>query len=180
MRPLTDDELRSLIEKLMKFVGKNIEKILKHPREAHCFRVQKDRIYYVSETLLKLSTNFARKQLLALGTCFAKVTHSGRIHLQITCLDFLAEYSQHKVWLKANAEMSFLYGNHVTKAGLGRITDAAPQYAGVVVYNLQNTPLGFGVLAHPTEKCKDLDPTANVVLHQADVGEYLRMEDTMF
>lgn len=53
-------------------------------------------------------------------------------------------------------------------------------YAGVVVYNLQDTPLGFGVLAQPTDACKDLDPTANVVLHQADVGEYLRLEETLF
>lgn len=164
----------------MKFVGKNVGKILQHPREPHCFRIQKDRIYYVSETVMKYATTIARKNLLALGTCFAKITHSGRIHLQITCLDFLAQHAEHKVWLKSNAEMSFLYGNNVAKVGLARITDAAPQYAGVIVYNLQDLPLGFGVLAHPTEKCKDLDPTANVVLHQADIGEYLRNEDSMF
>lgn len=35
---------------------------------------------------------------------------------------------------------------------------------------------GFGVAAQPTEFCKDLDPGANVVLHQGDVGEYLRLE----
>ena len=40
---------------------------------------------------------------------------------------------QHKVWLKSGAEMTFLYGNHITKAGLGRITEGVPQYAGVVV-----------------------------------------------
>mmetsp|Transcript_17117 Transcript_17117/g.68910 ORF Transcript_17117/g.68910 Transcript_17117/m.68910 type:complete len:181 (-) Transcript_17117:42-584(-) len=180
MRPLTDDELRALLEKLMKFLGKNVEAILRHPTEPHCFRLHKDRIYYVSETLMKLATNFPRKQLMHLGTCFAKITHSGRVHLQITCLDFLAEHCLHKVWLKPTAEMSFLYGNHVTKAGLGRITDGAAQYAGVIVFNMQDTPLGFGVLAHPTSKCKDLEPTANVVLHQADVGEYLRLEDQMF
>lgn len=38
---------------------------------------------------------------------------------------------------------------------------------------------GFGILAQPTEFCKDLDPTANVVLHQADIGEYLRVEDEL-
>lgn len=164
----------------MKFVGKNAEALLKNAREPHVFRVHNDRVYYVSETLMRQATNVKRTDLMSLGTCFAKLTHSKKLHLQITCLDYLAQHTIHKVWLKPNAEMSFLYGNHVSKAGLGRITDAAPQYAGVVVYNLQDTPLGFGVLAHPTEKCKDLDPTANVVLHQADVGEYLRLEDTMF
>lgn len=180
MRPLTEDELRGLLEKLMKFVGKNAEALLRNAQEPHCFRVHKDRIYYVSETLMRQATNVRRSDLLSLGTCFAKITHSGKIHVQITCLDYLAQHTLHKVWLKPNAEMAFLYGNHVAKAGLGRITDAAPQYTGVVVYNMQDTPLGFGVLAHATDKVKDLDPTANVVLHQADVGEYLRLEDTLF
>ncbi|KAH8077338.1 hypothetical protein JL720_10061 [Aureococcus anophagefferens] len=192
----------------MKFIGRNAELLLKNPAEPHCFRVHKDRIYYVSRRLMRMSTNFKRSDLLALGTCFArrgargrraaggappppardgapqaKITHSGKVHLQVTCLDHLAKHALHKV----------------SKAGLGRITDAAPQYAGVVarppaprraaaaaptrraqVLNLAETPLGFGVLAQPTEACKDLEPTANVVLHQADVGEYLRLEDTLF
>ena len=87
-----------------------------------------------------------------MGTCFAKITHSGKIHLQITCVDHLAKHALHKVWLKASAENSFLYGNHVTKQGLGRITDAAPQHGGVVVFNLQDAPLGFGILAQPTAR----------------------------
>ena len=45
---------------------------------------------------------------------------------------------------------------------------------------MQDVPLGFGILAQPTAACKDLDPTASVVLHQADVGEYLRLESTLF
>lgn len=71
---------------------------------------------------------------------------------------------QYKVWVKPSAEMSFLYGNHVTKAGtipsllpvalsagcsclrsvagLGRITEGVPQHAGVVVFNMSNVPLG--------------------------------------
>lgn len=38
---------------------------------------------------------------------------------------------------------------------------------------------GFGVLAHSTANCRKLDPTAIVAFHQADVGEYLRNEDTL-
>lgn len=86
---------------------------------------------------------------------------------------------QYKVWVKPSAEMSFLYGNHVQKSGLGRITENTPKYGGAVVYSMSDVPLGFGVAAQPTEFCKDLDPTAVVVLHQADVGEYLRVEDDL-
>lgn len=77
--------------------------------------------------------------------------------------------------------MSFLYGNNITKNGLARITEATPQYAGVIVYNMSDIPLGFGVAAQNTDVVKELEPTGNVVLHQADIGEYLRgMEDDMF
>jgi 60S ribosome subunit biogenesis protein NIP7 len=73
--------------------------------------------------------------------------------------------------------MSFLYGNHVIKAGLGRMTEAIPQYAGVVVLSMANTPLGLGRAAQGTERAATLDPTAIVVLHVTDIGEYLREEN---
>ena len=273
MRPCTDDELRALLEKLMKFIGRNAELLLKNvrgrdareialrsarPPPPPSARSPRSRIVFASTRIgstTRPSRSCACRRTWRAGvrrgvrrgrtagprgpkagarstaarlpfavqapgparargacprprlppappsratdpspspsrslaepasppqTCFAKITHSGKIHLQITCLDHLAQHALHKVWLKPSAEMAFLYGNNVSKAGLGRITDAAPQYAGVVVLNLQETPLGFGVLAQPTEACKDLDPTANVVLHQADVGEYLRLEETLF
>ena len=74
--------------------------------------------------------------------------------------------------------MSFLYGNHITKSGLARMTEGTPQYAGVVVYNMNDIPLGFGVAAQTTDFCQQLEPSGNVVLHQADIGDYLRgLED---
>ena len=81
--------------------------------------------------------------------------------------------------MKPSSEMSFLYGNHVLKSGIARMTEAIPQYAGVVVLSMSNIPLGFGRAAHTTEQCRDLDPTANAVLHQVDIGEYLRAEDEL-
>ena len=73
--------------------------------------------------------------------------------------------------------MSFLYGNHILKSGIGRMTEAIPQYAGVVVLSMSNIPLGFGRAGHTTEQCRELEPTAIAVLHQVDIGEYLRTED---
>ena len=73
--------------------------------------------------------------------------------------------------------MNFLYGNHVLKAGLGRITEGTPQNAGVVVYNMSDMPLGFGLSARSVADCRKAGPTDVVVLHQADIGMYLRDED---
>lgn len=75
--------------------------------------------------------------------------------------------------------MSFLYGNDIVKGGVARMTEAIPQYAGVVVYSMSDIPLGFGRANHTTDHAKTLDPTGVVVLHQADVGEYLREEDEL-
>ena len=48
------------------------------------------------------------------------------------------------------------------------------------IQEMSDVPLGFGIAAQPTEYCKDLDPGSNVVLHQGDIGEYLRIEDGLF
>lgn len=42
---------------------------------------------------------------------------------------------------------------------------------------MNDTPLGFGKSAKGTLNLKDLDPTAIVIFNQADIGEYLRVED---
>ena len=82
-----------------------------------------------------------------------------------------------QVWVKPSSEMQFLYGNHVLKSGLGRITEATPAYAGVVVLSMSDVPLGFGVAAKSTSDCRKMDPGGIIVFHQSDVGEYLRKED---
>ena len=129
---------------------------------------------------MKFSSNIGRENLLSIGVCFGKFTKGGKFRLHVTCLDYLSQYAKNKVWVKTGAEMSFLYGNNVVKSGLARITDGTPQYGGVVVYSMSDAPLGFGVAAQPTEYCKDMEPQSNVVLHQGDIGEYLRTEDTLF
>jgi 60S ribosome subunit biogenesis protein NIP7 len=67
----------------------------------------------------------------------------------------------------------------VLKSGLGRITDNTPQYQGVVIYSMSDVPLGFGLAAKSTQECRKLDPNDIVALHQADLGEYLRLEDEL-
>lgn len=81
--------------------------------------------------------------------------------------------------MKPSAELSFLYGNHVLKAGLGRITENTPQHQGVIVYSMADVALGFGVMARSTAECRKLGPEEIVCFHQADLGEYLREETTV-
>ena len=96
--------------------------------QEYCFRLQNDRVYYLSVSLLSLASSFPREHLVSAGVCFGKFTKSRAFRLHVTCLDFLAQYAKYRVWVKPNGEMSFLYGNHVLKAHLGRITESTPQY----------------------------------------------------
>ena len=52
-------------------------------------------------------------------------------------------------------------------------------FLGVVVYNMSDLPLGFGVAARSTAECRHADPLTVVCFHQADIGEYIRAEDTL-
>jgi hypothetical protein len=40
-----------------------------------------------------------------------------------------------------------LYGNHVLKSHIARITEDTPQYSGVIIYNINDVALGFGTSA---------------------------------
>ncbi|KAH7956264.1 hypothetical protein HPB52_007770 [Rhipicephalus sanguineus] len=167
MRPLTSEETRTFFDKLSKYISENIKLLIDRPDGTYCFRLHKDRVYYVSEKIMKLANNVARENLISMGTCFGKFTKSGKFHLH------------QKVWLKPSAEQQFLYGHHVLKSGLARITESTNTYDGVVVYSMSDIPLGFGVAAKSTQECRRADPMTIVVFHQADVGEYIRSEDTL-
>lgn len=48
---------------------------------------------------------------------------------------------KHKIWVKPSAEQQFLYGHHIMKSGLARITEGTSQYQGVVVFSMNDLPL---------------------------------------
>uniref|UniRef100_A0AAA9TME3 Nucleolar pre-rRNA processing protein NIP7 n=1 Tax=Bos taurus TaxID=9913 RepID=A0AAA9TME3_BOVIN len=141
MRPLTEEETRVMFEKIAKYIGENLQLLVDRPDGTYCFRLHNDRVYYVSEKILKLAANISGDKLVSLGTCFGKFTKTHKFRLHITALDYLAPYAKYKVWIKPGAEQSFLYGNHVLKSGLGRITENTSQYQGVVVYSMADVPL---------------------------------------
>ncbi|EEQ39678.1 60S ribosome subunit biogenesis protein NIP7 [Clavispora lusitaniae] len=180
MRSLTEEETKVVFEKLANYIGRNISFLIDNPTNPHVFRLQKDRVYYVSETVAKFATSVSRDRLMSLGTCFGKFTKTGKFRLHITSLPYLAQYAKFKIWIKANGEMPFLYGNHVLKAHVGRMSEDIPEHAGVIVYSMHDVPLGFGISAKSTTEAKNLQPTSIVAFRQGDIGEYLREEDTLF
>ncbi|KAL1766288.1 60S ribosome subunit biogenesis protein NIP7-like [Sigmodon hispidus] len=179
MRPLTEEETRVIFEKIAKYIGENLQLLVDRPDGTYCFGLHNDRVYYVSEMILKLAANISGDKLMSLGTCFGKFTKTHKFRLHVTALNYLAPYAKYKVWIKPGAEQSFLYGNHVLKSGLGRITENTSQYQGVVVYSMADIPLGFRVAAKSTQDCRKVDPMAIVVFYQADIGEYVRYEKTL-
>ncbi|ODV91449.1 hypothetical protein CANCADRAFT_29878 [Tortispora caseinolytica NRRL Y-17796] len=180
MRSLTEEEAKTVFEKLAVYVGRNISLIVDDAEDPHSFVVQKNRVFYARRRLEKLSTNFARKNLMSVGTCIGKFTNHGKFILHITALDLISKYAKYKLWVKPNGEMPFLYGNNIVKAHIGKMSDDIPEHTGVVIYSMNDTPLGFGLTARATAEVRALDPTTLVALRQADIGEYLRSEETLF
>ncbi|XGW21628.1 hypothetical protein V3C99_004530 [Haemonchus contortus] len=179
MRPLTDEETEMVFSKLASFIGDNVALLIERADGDYCFRNHKERVYYCSENLMRQASCIAREPLLSFGTCLGKFTKSRKFHLHITALDYLAPYAKYRVWLKANAEQQFLYGNNILKSGIARMTEGIPSHAGIVVYSMNDMPLGFGVAGKGTVESKRADPTAVIVLHQCDLGEYIRNESSL-
>ena len=54
-------------------------------------------MYYVREDIMKRATSVARDQLVSLGVCVGKFTHSDKFRLTIGALELLAAHAKHKV-----------------------------------------------------------------------------------
>ena len=165
MRALTDEETKVFFDKLAKFLGSNIKFLIEREDGDFVFRLHRERVYYINTEVLKMASHIGRDELLCAGTCFGKFTKTRKFKLNITCLDYLAKYAKYKVWVKPNGEQTFLYGNHVLKGHLARITENTPCNIGVVVLSLSDIPLGFGICMKTTQQCRDIDPTQVVVIN---------------
>ena len=119
-------------------------KLLERQDGEFVFRLQKSKVYYLNATVLKRAGCVKAKNLLSLGTCIGKFTHSGKFHLIVTALDIIAPLAKYKISVKSRGEMHFLYGNHIVKAHLRRMPLDVPANAGVVIFSEQEVPLGFG------------------------------------
>lgn len=68
MRPLNEEETKTFFTKLANYIGRNIRFLIDRPDGEFCFRVHKDRIYYLSENLMKQANCVDREHLVS---CFA-------------------------------------------------------------------------------------------------------------
>lgn len=75
-------------------IGPNVKLLIDRPDGTYCFREQKNRVYYISEKMLKLCSNVSADHLVSAGTCFGKFTKTGKFQLGITALSYIAPYSQ--------------------------------------------------------------------------------------
>ena len=84
MRPLTEEEIKIFFEKLSKYIGENIKLLLDRAVGAYCFRLHKDRVYYVSEKIMKQvcnnTKNFEYKKKLIY---FRQLTWQEKISLHL-------------------------------------------------------------------------------------------------
>uniref|UniRef100_A0A7N0UP57 PUA domain-containing protein n=1 Tax=Kalanchoe fedtschenkoi TaxID=63787 RepID=A0A7N0UP57_KALFE len=151
MRPLDEAETTAVFEKLFKFIPNNLKNIVENPSHEGPDK-QPGRYCF------RLRKN---KVYYAANPCWSA---SGPASASSP---------------KPTSEMSFLYGNHVLNGGLGRIMEGIAAGDGVVVFSMADVALGFGIAAKSTGDCRKMDPNGIVVLHQADAGEYLRMEDEL-
>lgn len=122
------------------------------------------------DNLLCLGSMFRPSQTLSrpdtdlVLDCIGKLTKTGKFRLHITALDIIAPHARAKIWVKPNGEMfviqismskspmlthfrPFLYGGHIVKAHVGRWSEDCPEHQGIIVYSMNDTPLGFGVTA---------------------------------
>lgn len=109
--------------------------------QPHVFRLHRSRVYYVRESLLRQAVSVPRANLISLGVCLGKFSKTEKFRLHVTALDLMGKYAKNKVWIKANGEMPFLYGNHVVKAHLGKTTEDIVEHQGVVIYSMADVPL---------------------------------------
>ncbi|KAL4864416.1 hypothetical protein BDV12DRAFT_176181 [Aspergillus spectabilis] len=182
MRPLTEKETQTLFSKLAEYTGSSLKALISGVgEERQVFRLSHGgRVYYVKLALANLATSIPRDNLLSLGICMGKFTKTGKFRLHITALPILAEHARSKIYIRPNGIMPFLYGSNCAKAHLARITEDLTEHSGVIVCTQDDVPLGFGITARSSADMKKLEPTGIVCFRQADCGEYLRDEDTLF
>ncbi|KAI4290934.1 60S ribosome subunit biogenesis protein NIP7 [Pancytospora philotis] len=172
MRTLTEEEEKKVMTKLQNFIGDAVKDLLEDSK----LYFNNQKVLLLSEKMLKATSQIRRKEIICAGPIIGKFTKGANFRITITALHTLHKYALHKVWIKASAEMNFLYGNNALRSHVSKISESIPINAGVFVYNHQDVPLGFGLIALNNNSYQKARGGDIVVLSQADNGEYVRNE----
>jgi len=105
----------------------------------------------------------------------ASSPRTSKFSLHITALPILAEHARYKSMAKFLFSTVFILWRRML--GDGRRIVRNIRELGFTALMI---PLGFGVTARSTQEARRLDPTAITCFRQADCGEYLRDEDSLF
>ena len=66
MRILTDEEMKVFFTKLADYIGPNIKYLIDRSDETYVFRLLKNKVYYMSENIMKFASNIGRDELFQL------------------------------------------------------------------------------------------------------------------
>ncbi|KAL6122844.1 nip7 [Nucleospora cyclopteri] len=172
MRNLKETEMEKVLAKLKIYLGDNVKDLL----EEKTLQLNNQRVFLISKKLQKACSQIGRKQIISAGTILGKFTKTDNFRITITSLHKLYKYGIHKVWLTDSAENNFLYGNNALKSHIHKISESIPINAGIFVFNKNNTPLGFGLIAVNQNSYQKARGGDIVILNQSDNGEYIRNE----
>ena len=102
MRPLTEEETKVFFEKLSKYIGDNIKSLIDRSDGTYCFRLHRERVYYVSEKIMKQVRNFLFKIFFL--TIFSKF-----VKLCLRLIPFILT-----IFPQKNSKLDFLKKNRET------------------------------------------------------------------
>lgn len=78
MRPLTDNEMELVLDKIAKYIGENVAALASREDEPHVFRLHKDRVFYMTAKLASAAGAIGRSELMMAGCCLGRFTKSVR------------------------------------------------------------------------------------------------------
>lgn len=175
MRTLKSEEEKKVLDKLQIYIGDHHKDLLSD----YELRLNNQRVYLIKKELLKAISQIGRDKIASCGITLGKVTKTENFRISVTAMYVLSQYALHKVWIKASAEMNYLYGNNALKSHIFKISENIPMNGAVFVYNQRDIPLGFGLVSVNPNSYTKARGGDSVILTQADTGEYIRNEKNL-
>jgi len=176
MRELKTEEARILLSKLVKFKGKKLVNFLKINFFSFLvFKIQKKRIFFSSLSLYSRIFNFSKKRIGSFGICVGRFSHSKKLKFLIPLLNMLLKYKGlFSAFLKTEGEKSFLFGKHVEKKNVSKLSKNVFKNDGIVLFNKNKIAIGFGEALKSIVFIPKLDLRRILFVNQGDTGLYVR------